>query len=64
LLFAEGRNPAEIAELMGHSIETLLGTYVAVIEELRGRAQESAEKLIQEARGPKMDRSASEGGKQ
>ena len=32
-LFAEGRNPAWIAEQMGHSLQTLLSTYVHVIEE-------------------------------
>jgi integrase len=57
LLFAEGRNPAEIAELMGHSIETLLGTYVGAMEELRGKPTRPAEELIREARGPQMDRS-------
>jgi integrase len=61
LLFAEGRNPAEIAEMMGHSIETLLGTYVGVIEELRGEPQQLAETLIRAARGPQMDRLASQG---
>jgi hypothetical protein len=64
IAFRRGTQPRRNRGADGHSIETLLGTYVAVIEELRGRAQESAEKLIQEARGPKMDRSASEGGKQ
>jgi integrase len=58
LLFAEGRNPGEIAEMMGHSIETLLGTYVGVIEELRGKPQQPADELIREARGPQLDRSA------
>jgi integrase len=32
-LFAEGRNPAWIAEQMGHTLQTLLSTYVHVIEE-------------------------------
>jgi integrase len=50
LLFAEGVNPAEIAEQLGHSLQTLLGTYTHVIEELRGRDRESAETLIREAR--------------
>ncbi len=43
LLFAEGVNPAEIAEQMGHSLQTLLSTYTHVIEELRGRGRESAD---------------------
>lgn len=34
-LFAEGRNPAWIAEQMGHTLQTLLSTYVHVIEEVR-----------------------------
>lgn len=58
LLFAEGMNPAEIAEQMGHSIQTLLTTYVSVIEELRGEPRESAEALIREARGPQLHRDA------
>ena len=32
-LFAEGRNPAWIAEQMGHTLQTLLSTYVHVIED-------------------------------
>lgn len=50
LLFAERTNPAEIAEQMGHSPQTLLGTYTHVIEDLRGRDSESAEELIRRAR--------------
>ena len=50
LLFAEGRNPAEIAEQMGHSLQTLLGTYTHVIAELRGQKRRSAETLIRQAR--------------
>lgn len=50
LLFAEGRNPVEIAETMGHSLQTLLSTYTHVISELRGRDNLSAETLIREAR--------------
>ncbi|MGZ4367096.1 MAG: tyrosine-type recombinase/integrase, partial [Gaiellaceae bacterium] len=50
LLFAEGMNPAEIAERMGHSLETLLRTYTHVIEELRGAEREPAETLIAKAR--------------
>jgi integrase len=59
LLFAEGRNPAEIAEELGHSLQVLLGTYVGVIEELRGKPRQTAEALIRAARGPEMDHSAS-----
>jgi hypothetical protein len=43
-------NPAEIAERMGHSLETLLRTYTHVIEELRGAEREPAETLIAKAR--------------
>jgi integrase len=50
LLFAEGQNPAEIAEQLGHSLETLLSTYVHVIEELRGTRRRTAQELIREAR--------------
>jgi len=50
LLFAEQRNPAEIAEYMGHSVQVLLSTYVHVIEELRGRERVSAEEEIRAAR--------------
>jgi integrase len=50
LLFAEGRNPAEIAEQMGHTVQTLLSTYTHVIEELRGSPRQSAETLIRKAR--------------
>lgn len=32
-LFAEGKNPAWIAEQMGHTLQTLLSTYVHVIED-------------------------------
>ena len=50
LLFAEGRNPAEIAEQLGHSLQTLLGTYTHVLEELRDKPPQGAEALIQAAR--------------
>jgi integrase len=50
LMFAEGRNPAEIAEHMGHSIQTLLGTYTHVIEELRGKPTKTADDLVRKAR--------------
>lgn len=36
-LFAEGRNPAWIAEQMGHTLQTLLSTYVHVMEEMNGQ---------------------------
>jgi hypothetical protein len=68
LLFAEGTNPAEIAEQMGHSLQTLLNTYTHVIEELRGQPRRSAEALIREARdravpqkAPKASRAGSRG---
>jgi integrase len=50
LLFAEQKNPAEIAEHMGHSIQMLLSTYVHVIEELRGRERISASDEVRAAR--------------
>lgn len=50
LLFQEGRNPAEIAEQMGHSLQTLIDTYTHVLEELRGQPAQSAEALIYQAR--------------
>lgn len=37
-LFAEGKNPAWIAEQMGHTLQTLLSTYVHVIEEVKDGA--------------------------
>jgi integrase len=55
LLFAEQRNPAEIAEYMGHSIQMLLSTYVHVIEDLRGREAISAEDEIRSARASHAD---------
>ena len=48
--FAESVNAAEIAEEMGHSLETLFSTYAHVIVELRGTGTVSAEKLILAAR--------------
>jgi hypothetical protein len=51
LLFAEGMNPAEIAEQLGHSIQTLLKTYTHVMEELRGQPRGPGEELIRDARG-------------
>jgi integrase len=56
LPFAERLNPAEIAEQMGHSLQTLLGTYTHVIEELRGEPARSAETLVQEARNKRGNR--------
>jgi integrase len=50
LLFAEGRNPAEIAQQLDNTIETLLSTYVHVIENLRGQPQQKAEDVIPKAR--------------
>jgi integrase len=50
LLFAEGRNPFWIAEQMGHTLQTLLSTYVRVIEELKDTERVNAEALIRAAR--------------
>jgi integrase len=50
LLFAETRNPIEIAEHMGNSLPVLLSTYMHVLEELRGQPPRSAEVLIRQAR--------------
>ena len=50
LRFAESVNAAEIAEEMGHNLETLFSTYAHVIVELRGAGTVSAEKLILAAR--------------
>jgi hypothetical protein len=43
-------NPAEVAEQMGHSLQTLFSTYVHVIEELRGAKRRPAQDLIRDAR--------------
>lgn len=51
LLFQEGRSPAYIAEQMGHSVQTLLSTYIHIIEELRDADRVDAEELIDLARG-------------
>jgi integrase len=51
LLFAEGVNPAEISEQMGHSLQTLLTTYTHVIEELRGHERQSADTIVRQERG-------------
>lgn len=50
LLFAESRNPAYVAEQMGHSLQTLLSTYVHIIEDLRDAERVDGNQLIQEAR--------------
>jgi integrase len=50
LLFAEGRNPAEIAEQLGNTIETLMSTYLHIIEDLRGQRPQKAENVIRKAR--------------
>jgi hypothetical protein len=45
-------NPAEIAAQLGHSLQTLFGTYAHVIEELRGQGTVNAEDEIKAARQP------------
>ena len=50
LRFAEGANPAEIANEMGHSLETLLRTYTHVIKDLAGQGVVSGDDLIRQAR--------------
>lgn len=47
LMLAEGRNPTEIAEMLGHSLKMLFETYAHVIADLRGEPQASAEHRIQ-----------------
>lgn len=42
-LFAEGRNPAWIAEQMGHTLQTLLSTYVHVMERNTDGTQDEVE---------------------
>ena len=49
-LFQEQRNPAEIAEQLGHSLQMLFSTYAHVIEDLRGQKRVSAVTLITKAR--------------
>lgn len=50
LLFQEQRNPAEIAEQLGHSLQMLFSTYAHVITELRGQRRVRAVTLIEKAR--------------
>jgi integrase len=50
LLFAEGRNPVEIADQLGNMVETLMSTYLHIIEDLRGQAPQKAEDVIRKAR--------------
>lgn len=50
LMLAEGRNPLEVAEMLGHSPKILLDTYAHVIEELRGQPPVPAEQRVLEAR--------------
>jgi integrase len=50
LRFAEGINPVEIANEMGHSLETLLRTYTHVIKELAGQGVVSGDDLVRQAR--------------
>jgi integrase len=50
LMLAAGRNPLEVAQMMGHSPKILLETYAHVIGEHRGQPSVSAEKRILQAR--------------
>lgn len=50
LLLAEGRNPIEVAEQLGHSPTMTLDTYGHVIDELRGKPNAPAEARIRAAR--------------
>jgi integrase len=50
LLLAEQRNPAEVAEALGHSLQTLFSTYAHVLNELRGQPRQTAESIIRKAR--------------
>jgi integrase len=50
LLYVEGRNPAEIAEILGHSVETLSSTCTHVISELAGAGPQDSTALITAAR--------------
>jgi hypothetical protein len=42
--------PVEIADEMGHSLETLLRTYTHVIKELAGQTSVSGDDLIRDAK--------------
>jgi integrase len=55
LLLAEQMNPAEIANEMGHTLQTLFGTYAHVIEDLRGGELTSAEEEIRKARSAAVE---------
>ncbi len=50
LLLAEQMNTAEVARQLGHSLQTVYGTYAHVIDELVGRARVSVEAEIRTAR--------------
>lgn len=52
LLLREGANPVEIAEELGHSLDTLLKVYSHVIRRYRGKPSQSAEDTIRQARLP------------
>jgi integrase len=47
---AEGRNPVEVAEMLGHSPQMLWGTYSHVIRELTGTDRIDATEAIRKAR--------------
>ena len=51
LLLAEQRNLAEIAAQMGHTMQTLLSTYVHIIDDLRGSHRINADSEIRAAKG-------------
>lgn len=50
LRFAESANPAEIADEVGNSLETLLSTSTHMIAELKAKGRVSAKILIEDAR--------------
>jgi integrase len=50
LMFVEGRNPIEIAQMLGHSPAVLFRTYAGVMAELVGSRRRNATTLIREAR--------------
>lgn len=60
LLLAEQMNPAEIAGQLGHSLQTLFGTYAHVIEELRGQKRIDAEEEIKLARERRKGRNVAQ----